>query len=165
MARHYSSWSRNMNLYYKQMAPIGVCFWFCIACHEIWATQNVSPYIVPAYELCSFYAADWVLDQWFTVSLYTATLGGRRAEHIWGLRLLLKPMCRLGWADKGLFLYSLFWLRLINIITSNLLFALPNFRFQFLDLDFMSETCVACACAYNTNTTNGLIILNVFTIC
>ena len=95
--------------------PAGVCFWFCIACHEIWATQNVSTYIVTAYELCSFYAADWVLDQWFTVSLYTATLGGRRAEHIWGLRLLLKPMCRLGWADKGLFLYSLFWLRLINV--------------------------------------------------
>ena len=86
MARHYSSWSRNMNLYYQQMAPRGVCFWFCIACHEIWATQNVSPYIVPAYELCSFYAADWVLDQWFTVSLYTAALGGRRAEHIWGSR-------------------------------------------------------------------------------
>ena len=66
--------------------PAGVCFWFCIACHETWATQNVSPYIVPAYELCSFYAADWVLDQWFTVSLYTAALGGRRAEHIWGSR-------------------------------------------------------------------------------
>ena len=149
--------------------PAGVCFWFCIACHEIGATQNVLPYIVPAYELCSFYAADWVLDQWFTVSLYT-TLGGRRAEHIWGLRLL-PLICS---AQPAFILYSLFWLRLINveqlqllhtITTSNWLFALPNFRFQFLDLDFMSETCVACACAYNTNNTNSLIILNAFTIC
>ena len=150
--------------------PAGVCFWFCIACHEIWATQNVSTYIVTAYELCSFYAADWVLDQWITVSLYTATLGGRRAEHIWGLRLLLL-ICS---AQPAFILYSLFWLRLINveqlqllhtITTSNWLFALPSFRFQILDLDFMSETCVACACAYNTNNTNGLIILIVFATC
>ena len=64
-------------------SPAGVCFWLCIACHEIWATQNVSTYIVTAYDLCSLYAGDWVPEQWLTVSLYTATPGGRRAEHIW----------------------------------------------------------------------------------
>ena len=148
----------------------GVCFWFCIACHEIWATQNVSTYIVTAYELCSFYAADWVPDQWITVSLYTATLGGRRAEHIWGLR----PFPLICSDQPGFILYSIFWLRLINIkqlplllttTTSSRHFALPKFRFNFLSLDFMSETCVAWACAYNTSNTNGLIILIVFTTC
>ena len=159
--------------------PAGVCFWFCIACHEIWATQNVSPYIVPAYELCSFYAADWVLDQWFTVSLYTAGLGGRRAEHIWGSRFrrgfpVSTQIPNSGSHSRSRILdlnrsniEPLHPIALLHhtITTSNWLFALPNFRFQFLDLDFMSETCVACACAYNTNNTNGLIILNAFTIC
>ena len=64
-------------------SPAGVCFWLCIACHEIWATQNVSTYIVTAYDLCSLYAGGWVPEQWLTVSLYTAPPCVRISEHIW----------------------------------------------------------------------------------
>ena len=158
MARHCSSWSRNMNLYYKQMAPRGVCFWFCIACHEIWATQNVSTYIVAAYELCSFHAADWVLDQWITVSLYTAALGGRRTEHIWGFRFF-SLICS---AQPGFNLYSNFsticlWFFNIqqlsfpksrfNFLSFKSRFNFLNFksRFTFLTFDVLLGTCVACA--------------------
>ena len=83
LVKHYSFcaiyWQYSVLLF----SPAGVCFWLCIACHEIWATQNVSTYIVTAYDLCSLYAGGWVPEQWLTVSLYTAPPCVRISEHIW----------------------------------------------------------------------------------
>ena len=158
LADHYSFCRHLLAIQCHVLQPCWCLLLFCIARHEIWATQNVSTYIVTAYELCSFYAADWVPDQWITVSLYTAALGGRRTEHIWGFRLL-PLICS---AQPGFHLYSNFsticlWFFNIqqlsfpksrfNFLSFKSRFHFLNFksRFTFLTFDVLLGTCVACA--------------------
>ena len=110
-------------------SPAGVCFWLCIACHEIWATQNVSTYIVTAYGLCSLYAGGWVPEQWLTVSLYTAPPCVRISEHIWEVsgNCSLKIQIQL------------------PAFQTQIHFSESQSRLTFLNLNPDSETCVACA--------------------